>query len=217
MGIFVVSAIDSSVIPLPIPGSTDLLLLLLVAHRANPWGMAFAAIAGAILGGYLTWSTGAKGGRDAIKRHVPKRYADRLAGWVERNGVLAVVLACLLPPPFPLMPFLLAAGALGVTRKRFLVSFSIARAARYLFIAWLGVTYGRSMIRAWNHYLAGWSTPSSGRLWGFWLPELSLDFGNSAGCAVLNLLPLPPRLRRNTPGKGAVRLEHLANLTRPQH
>ena len=30
MGLFVVSAIDSSIIPLPVPGSTDLLLILLV-------------------------------------------------------------------------------------------------------------------------------------------------------------------------------------------
>ena len=36
MGLFVVSVIDSSIIPLPVPGSTDLLLILLVAHRADP-------------------------------------------------------------------------------------------------------------------------------------------------------------------------------------
>ena len=36
MGLFVVSTIDSSIIPLPLPGSTDLLLILLVAHRADP-------------------------------------------------------------------------------------------------------------------------------------------------------------------------------------
>src|ERR1700683_59950 len=62
MGLFVVSTIASSIIPLPLPGSTDLLLILLVAHRADPVLAAIAALAGSILGGYLTWGAGAKGG-----------------------------------------------------------------------------------------------------------------------------------------------------------
>ena len=35
LGLFAVSVIDSSIIPLPVPGSTDLLLILLVAHRGR--------------------------------------------------------------------------------------------------------------------------------------------------------------------------------------
>jgi membrane protein YqaA with SNARE-associated domain len=66
MGLFAVSVIDSSIIPLPVPGSSDLLLILLVAHRANPVLMAIAAILGSILGGYLTWGTGSKGGEAAL-------------------------------------------------------------------------------------------------------------------------------------------------------
>src|SRR5580704_19365592 len=90
LGLFVVSAIDSSIIPLPVPGSTDLLLILLVVHRANPVLAAVAAIIGSMLGGYLTWGTGSKGGEAALQRYLPKRFAKRLSGWVERNGTLAV-------------------------------------------------------------------------------------------------------------------------------
>jgi len=158
LGLFVVSTIDSSIIPLPLPGSTDLLLILLVAHRANPILAALAAIAGSILGGYFTWSAGAKGGEPALQRYLPKRFAKRLTGWVEKNGTLAVTVSALLPPPFPLMPFLLAAGALGVSRKRFFVSFSMARTFRYSLVAWLAAVYGRGMVRAFRHYLSGWST-----------------------------------------------------------
>ena len=46
---------------------------------------------------------------------------------------------------------------LGVSRNRFLIGFGIARSARYSLIVWLGVTYGRRVIRAWAQYLAGWS------------------------------------------------------------
>src|SRR5580700_9137862 len=143
LGLFVVSVIDSSIIPLPVPGSADLLLILLEAHRGDPVLAAVAATVGSILGGYLTWGTGSKGGEAALHRHLPKRFSKRLFGWVERNGTVAVVASALLPPPFPLMPMLLAAGALGVSRKKFLVSFSLARTFRYALVAWLADTYGR--------------------------------------------------------------------------
>jgi hypothetical protein len=56
------------------------------------------------------------------------------------------------------MPLLLAAGALGVSRKKFVVSFSLARTFRYALVAWLAETYGQAMVRAFRYYLAGWST-----------------------------------------------------------
>lgn len=158
VGLFGVSLIDSSIIPLPVPGSTDLLLILLVAHGASPVIAAVAAIVGSIVGGYLTWATGAKGGEAALHRYLPKRFARRLSGWVERNGTLAVTTSALLPPPFPLMPFLLAAGALGVSRRKFFISFSLARTFRYFLVAWLADAYGRAMVLAFRHYLSGWST-----------------------------------------------------------
>jgi membrane protein YqaA with SNARE-associated domain len=177
MGLFVVSVIDSSIIPLPVPGSTDLLLILLVAHGANPVLAAVAATVGSILGGYVTWGTGSKGGEAALHRYLPKRFAKQLSGWVERNGILAVTTSALLPPPFPLMPLLLAAGALGVSRRRFLISFSLARTFRYSLVAWLAALYGRAVARAFRHYLAGWSTTImwiylalvvAGILYGLW-------------------------------------------------
>jgi uncharacterized membrane protein YdjX (TVP38/TMEM64 family) len=108
---------------------------------------------------------------------MPKRFARRLTGWVESKGTLAVTIAALLPPPFPLMPLLLAAGALGVSRRKFLVSFGLARTFRYALVAWLAETYGRAMVRAFRHYLAGWSEPLmwtylglvvAGVLYGVW-------------------------------------------------
>jgi hypothetical protein len=65
----------------------------------------------------------------------------------------------MLPPPIPLLPFALASGALGVSRRRFLGVFGAARTLRYSFIAWLGVTYGRKIVRLWSGSLEKWSTP----------------------------------------------------------
>ena len=57
-GLFLVAVVDSSVVPLPLPGSTDLLLLWLVAHSGDPWRLAPIAVAGSMLGGYTTWHIG---------------------------------------------------------------------------------------------------------------------------------------------------------------
>src|ERR1035438_4264906 len=127
LGLFFVAVVDSSVIPLPLPGSTDLLLLLLVAHGGNPWLLAICAIAGSILGGYTTWHIGRRGGEEALRRYVPARLLARVVGWVERHRILAVFLPALLPPPIPLLPFALASGALEVSRRRFLIVFGAAR------------------------------------------------------------------------------------------
>jgi len=140
LGLLSVAIVDSSVIPLPLPGSTDLLLLWLVAHRGDPWVLAASAIAGSLLGGYTTWKVGRKGGEAALRRHVPPRLLGRIVRWVEGHPILAVFLPAVLPPPIPLSPFVLASGALGVSRNRFLVVFGAARCLRYSFIAWLAAS-----------------------------------------------------------------------------
>jgi len=156
-GVFVVSVIDASVIPLPLPGSTDLLVLLLAARHSTPWLVVLAAVSGSVLGGYFTWSAGKKGGEAMLERYVPKRFREPLSRWVKQHGITSVGTAAILPPPIPLLPFLLAAGALGVSRKQFFWSFSVVRTVRYGLIAWLGATYGRRVLRLWSRYLAGWS------------------------------------------------------------
>lgn len=159
LGLFSVAVIDSSVIPLPLPGSTDLLLLWLVAHNGDPWLLAACAIAGSIVGGYTTWHIGRRGGEAALRHYVPARLLGRIVGWVERHRLLAVFLPAVLPPPIPLLPFALASGALGVSRRRFLVVYGAARTLRYSFVAWLGAIYGRRIVRLWSGALQQWSTP----------------------------------------------------------
>ena len=159
LGLFSVAAIDSSVIPLPIPGSTDLLLLWLVSHNGDPWLLTLSAVAGSLLGGYTTWHLGKRSGEAALSRWVSARLRDRIVVWVEHHPVLAVFLPTVLPPPIPLTPFILASGALGVSRRRFLAVYGAARTLRYSLIAWLAVVYGRRVVRMWSKELQKWSAP----------------------------------------------------------
>jgi membrane protein YqaA with SNARE-associated domain len=158
-GLFFAAIVDSSPIPLPIPGSTDLLLLWLVAHNGLAWLLVFSSLAGSLIGGYITWGVGRKGGEAALPRYVPARQLKRVVAWVEHHPVLSVFLPAILPPPIPLSPFVLASGALGVTRSRFLLVFGAARAVRYTFVAWLAVKYGRHVVRMWSSTIQAWSAP----------------------------------------------------------
>ncbi len=157
IGIFGAALLDSSPIPLPIPGTTDLLILLLVVRKATPVLLVALAVAGSLIGGVLTWSVGRKGGEAALDSRLPARYGRPIHRWVTNHGGLAVAFAALMPPPIPLLPFLLAAGALGVPRARFMTSLTLARTARYSLVAWLGVLYGHQMVHWWNRYLARYS------------------------------------------------------------
>ena len=162
IGLFGVAILDSSMVPLPLPGSTDLLLLLLASHGGIGVKMeillVLSAFSGSLVGGYLCWSAGRKGGEVALTRYVPERVLKRITGWVESHGALPVAISAMLPPPVPLTPFILVAGALKVQLRPFLLSYGIARALRYGFLAWLGYEYGRRIVTAWEKELSGWST-----------------------------------------------------------
>jgi membrane protein YqaA with SNARE-associated domain len=157
LGLFSVAVVDSSIIPLTLPGSTDLLLLWLVAHGGEPWVLVASAIVGSFVGGYMTWQVGKKGGEAALRRYISARMLGRITLWIKRHPVLAVFLPALLPPPIPLSPFVLAAGALSVSRNRFLAAFGAARCLRYSLIAWLGASYGRTVMHLWSGTIKRWS------------------------------------------------------------
>jgi len=160
VGLFFVAMVDASIVPLPLPGSTDLLLIVLTAHKPEQWWIfSLVATAGGICGAYLSYRLAAKGGEALLKRYVPEKYTGRIKGWVQRNPVLSIGLPALLPPPIPLTPFVIAAGALQMPKRKFLIAFAIFRATRYFLEGWLGQHYGRHLIQLWNKYFGESEAP----------------------------------------------------------
>jgi membrane protein YqaA with SNARE-associated domain len=157
-GLFFVATIDSSPIPLPIPGSTDILIILLAARSGHWLLLTLIATAGSMLGGCFSYHAGKVGGMRVLQRYVSSRYLERITKWTENHSILAVALPAILPPPMPLTPFTLAAGALKMSLRRFMTAFTLSRAVRHGFCAWLGVHYGRAILRTWNSFYARWDT-----------------------------------------------------------
>src|SRR6204780_3258698 len=143
--------VDNSVIPLP--GSTDIVTILLAAHRREPWFYyTIMATAGALLGGYLTYRMARKGGKETLEKRFSQKKVKKVYAIFERWGFAAVAIPALLPPPFPIVAMLLAAGALQYPTKKFLAALATGRAVRYTILAYLGAHYGRSIVKFFSQY-----------------------------------------------------------------
>jgi membrane protein YqaA with SNARE-associated domain len=142
---------DASVIPTP--GSLDILIILLMAGAPQHWWLfVLAATVGSALGAYITYGIGLKGGKEGLEKRIPEKKLKRVYRWSERYGLGAVAVPALLPPPFPLSPFLLAAGVLKVPRAKFLGAYAAGRFVRYSIVALLGRFYGQAVIHGIQKY-----------------------------------------------------------------
>jgi membrane protein YqaA with SNARE-associated domain len=150
-GLVLLGVADNSVIPLT--GSMDVLTIWLAARHREPWPY-YAAMAtlGAVIGGYITYALARKGGKETMERKLSKRRAKQVSRAFARWGFFAVAIPALLPPPFPFVPFLLAAGAMQYSPKKFLGALTLGRGVRYSIAAGLGFLYGSHILRFFNQY-----------------------------------------------------------------
>jgi len=140
-GLFLVAFLDSSVLPLP--GITDILLVVMVARApgAMLWYVA-TTVAGSVAGCLIMHYLGRKGGEAFVKKRFTGDRIERAMGALQRNGVMAVLVLCLLPPPAPFKLFVLLAGVVGISAVKFATAIAIGRGVRYLALGVLAVKYG---------------------------------------------------------------------------
>ena len=101
---------------------------------------------------YITYRLAREGGKETLERKLSKDKADKLYKKFERWGFWAVTLPAILPPPFPIVPALLAAGAMQYSRKKFLGALAVGRGIRFTIVAFLGERYGRHIVRFFSSY-----------------------------------------------------------------
>ena len=151
VGLVLLGLADNSIIPLP--GSMDILTIVLAAHHSRLWWYyAFMATVGAVIGGYITYGLARRGGKQAFERKLSKKTAETVFKRFERWGFFAVAVPAILPPPFPIVPFLLAAGALQYSRRKFVLALALGRGVRFTIVAGLGAIYGRHIVRFFSRY-----------------------------------------------------------------
>jgi membrane protein YqaA with SNARE-associated domain len=145
LGFIPLGLIDSSIIPLP--GSMDVLTIVLAARDAKLWPYyAVMATLGSVLGGFVTYRLARKGGEQSLEKRLSAKSMKRVVKLFERWGFAAIAIPALLPPPMPFVPFLLAAGAMQYSVKKFLLAMALGRIVRYMTLAYLAAQYGRKML-----------------------------------------------------------------------
>src|SRR5947207_7730245 len=144
-GLIVIGLIDNSVIP--IPGGMDLFVILLTAHHRQWWWYyGLMATIGAVLGGYVTFRLSKKGGKESLEKKIGKNRAQKVYKKFEKGGFSTIALGSVIPPPFPLVPVLMAAGIIQYPRKKFLAALTLGRGVRFFGIAVLGKLYGTAIL-----------------------------------------------------------------------
>lgn len=146
-GAFLIAALDATLVVF-LPFGVDAVVIYLAASdRDLFWVYPLLATAGALAGAATTYWIGAKIGDVGLERFVPERRLARLRARVRTSGAVALAIPALLPPPFPLTPFILTCGALKVSRSRFFTIFAAIRLLRFGVEAWLALVYGRGILR----------------------------------------------------------------------
>lgn len=151
VGLIALGIADASVVPLP--GSVDVLTIVLAASNRGRWAYyASMAVVGTVFGAYLTYRLGKKGGKQALEKRFSEKRMKKVYAKFEKGGFQTIFIPALLPPPVPLVPFVLAAGALEYPAKKFLTALASARIIRYFGLALLASIYGRSILGFFHKY-----------------------------------------------------------------
>jgi membrane protein YqaA with SNARE-associated domain len=146
VGLIPLGLLDASVVPLP--GSMDVLTIVLASRDPRLWPYyAGMATIGSVIGAFVTFRLARKGGKETLKRKLSAARAEQIVRIFSRWGFWSIAIAALLPPPVPMVPFVIAAGATQYSTQKFLLALTLGRAVRYTALALLGVRYGRSIIR----------------------------------------------------------------------
>jgi membrane protein YqaA with SNARE-associated domain len=140
LGLFLIAFLDSSVLTFPV--INDLLLInLSIRNPARMPYYAAMATLGSVGGCLLLYYLARKGGEAMFHKHAGPR-ARHIHAWINRNGFISILVTALLPPPTPFKVFVIAAGALEMPLRTFVIGLLVARGFRFFGEGYLAVKYG---------------------------------------------------------------------------
>jgi membrane protein YqaA with SNARE-associated domain len=144
LGVFIVGIIDSSFLTAPL--ANDFLVIALTASRPHrmPFYVVMAALGSVV--GCVTVDVISRKAEAGLKRSFPSGRWKFIESQFQKRTGWAVVLAALMPPPFPFTPFVAAAAGTGYPRKKLLSLIGIARLVRFTGEGVLAIFYGPGIL-----------------------------------------------------------------------
>ncbi|MCU1236449.1 MAG: rane protein [Candidatus Solibacter sp.] len=147
-GLLLLGILDSSFLFAPL--GNDLLVVTMSARARTIHAMlyyAFMSTAGSVLGCLLVDVVLRRAGEKGLQKQLPRKRLEYVKCKVEKNAAWALVLASILPPPFPFTPFVMAAAALQYPRWRMLAIIGAARMARFTILGALALRFGKNILQ----------------------------------------------------------------------
>jgi membrane protein YqaA with SNARE-associated domain len=139
-GLFAVAFLDSAFVPLP--SSADAIMLLLtIAHPRMMIVYALIATAGSAIGCVILYYISRRAGGRALRKFSPAKQ-KRVKELIDRYDVLSVLVASLMPPPFPFKLFVITAGVFRFSVIRFMIAIIAGRMFRFLLEGYFAIRYG---------------------------------------------------------------------------
>jgi membrane protein YqaA with SNARE-associated domain len=139
-GLLAIAFLDSVLVP--IPGGVDAMLMILATARPS-WMLIYAgtAVIGSTAGCVVLYIVSQRAGQRALARFSESKQ-KRVKDLIDRYDVLSVLVASVLPPPFPFKLFVVSAGVFRLNIVRFTVAIAAGRTFRYLLEGYLAARYG---------------------------------------------------------------------------
>ena len=139
-GLFAVALLDSAFVPLP--SSADALMILLtLAHPRLMIFYALLATAGSAIGCVILYYISRRAGSRALRKFSPAKQ-KRVKELIDRYDVLSVLVASVMPPPFPFKMFVLTAGVFRFSVMRFTLAIIAGRMFRFSLEGYFAIRYG---------------------------------------------------------------------------
>jgi membrane protein YqaA with SNARE-associated domain len=146
VGVLVLALLDSTMIFF-LPAALDTAVIVMsAADKEMFWMYPLMAVIGSVAGSATTFAFGHKLGEPGLKRFIPERKLRSVRRRIDDKGVVAMGATAVLPPPFPLTPFVLTSGALGLDRRKFFLALGAMRFLRFFAESLLAVIYGKRIL-----------------------------------------------------------------------
>jgi membrane protein YqaA with SNARE-associated domain len=140
LGIFLIALMDAAFIPMP--GGPDVVVISLAIYKPAMMPLyVLAAIVGSTLGSLLLYFLARQGGEAALRKFSPEKRA-KVQKALDEYDIWAMLLAAVMPPPFPFKLFVLSAGAFRMKLWRFVLAMILGRGFRFVLEGVLAVRYG---------------------------------------------------------------------------
>jgi membrane protein YqaA with SNARE-associated domain len=144
-GLLLLSFLDSTFVPMPQVIDT----LVIVLSLSKPHLMAFyalSAVVGSLLGTSILYFLGKKGGQALLHKKLSRGGMERIQYLLHKYDILSILLAGIIPPPFPYKAFIFAVGAFQLLYHRFLLAVFVSRSCRFYLEGVMTVLYGEEVI-----------------------------------------------------------------------